>query len=82
MKLPTTENNLNPVQNVANHAQQTTSGAKLAQFHHQSLFSPSVATLQKAIKNNKLQSFPSLDQELLKHLPTSTATLKGHMKKN
>ena len=34
---------LNPVQNVVNHAQQITSRAKLAQFHHQSLFSPSVA---------------------------------------
>ena len=66
---------------VANHAQQTTSKAELAQFHHQSLFSPSVATLHKAIKNNQLQSFPDLDQELLKHLPTSTTTLKGHMKK-
>ena len=79
--IPDSSKKLNPVQNVANHAQQTTSRAKLAQFHHQSLFSPSVATLQKAIKNNQLQSFPGLDQELLKHLPTSTATLKGHMKK-
>ena len=81
MEFPTTECFLKPVQNVANHAQQTTSRAELAQFHHQSLFSPSVATLRKAIKNNQLQSFPGLDQELLKHLPTSTATLKGQMKK-
>ena len=82
IEVPIPAKKLNPVQNVANHAQQTTSRAELAQFHHQSLFSPPVATLQKAIKNNQLQSFPGLDQELLKHLPTSTATLKGHMHKN
>ena len=74
--------NLNPVENVANHVQQTTSKAELAQFHHQSLFSPPVVTLQNAIKNNQLKSFPGLEKLLLQHLPTSTITLKGHIEKN
>ena len=82
MEFPTTECFLKPVQNVANHAQQTTLRAELAQFHHQSLFSAPVAILQKAIKNNQLKSFPGFDQALLKHRTTSTATLKGHMHKN
>ena len=82
MELPTPAKTLNPVKNVTNHVQQTPSKAELAQFHHESLFSPPVVTLQKAIKNNQLQSFPGLDEDLLKHLPTSTATLKGHMHKN
>ena len=76
------EKDLDPVKNVANHAQQTTSKPELAQYHHQSLFSPSVVTLQKAINNHQLDSFPGLETDLLKHLPTSTATLKGHMHKN
>ena len=82
MELQTQTKSLNPVKNFANHVQQTTSKAELAQFYHQSYFTPPVVTLQKAIKNNQLKSFPGLEQSLLKHLPTSTATLKGHMHKN
>ena len=82
MELQTQTKSLNPVKNFANHVQQTTSKAELAQFYHQSYFTPPVVTLQKAIKNNKLKSFPGLEQALLQHLPTSTATLKGHMHKN
>ena len=81
IKLPTATINPNPIKNVANHVQQTTNKAELTQFHHRSLFLPPVVTLQKSIKNNQLKSFPGLEQSLLKHLPTSTATLKGHMHK-
>ena len=58
VEFPTTEKKLNPVQNVANHAQQTTSRAEYAQFHHQSLFSPSVATLQKLLRTTNYNLFP------------------------
>ena len=60
-------------------AYHTTSRAQLAQYHHQSMFSPPQATILKAIKNNQLTYFPGLTQDLLKHLPPATATHKGHM---
>ena len=62
-----------------NHATKTK--AELAQFHHQSLFSPPTATIKKAIYNDQLKSFPGLEKALLKHLPISAATIKGHMYK-
>ena len=66
----------------ANHVHQSTTRADTAQFYHQSLFSPSVVTLRKAMDNHQLDSFPGLGPALLKHLPPSTATAKGHMHKN
>ena len=67
---------------VAQNAHSTTSTAtkaELAMYHHQSLFCPTQATLTKAIQNKQLSSFPGLTTMLLKHLPPSTATSKGHM---
>ena len=66
----------------ANHAHHTSTRAELAEFHHQSLLSPPTTTILKALKNNQLNSFPGLTQEILRHLPPSTATAKGHMHKN
>ena len=64
---------------IAASAHQTTTKPKLAEYHHQLLFAPPTSTVLKAIKNNQLESFPGLDQTLLKFLPPSTATHKGHM---
>ncbi len=66
----------------AAHAHETSTKAELIQYHHQSLFSPPVATITKALKNNQLAGFPGLTQEILRHLPPSTATHKGHMHQN
>ena len=60
----------------------TTTKPELAQYHHQSLFSPTVATLSAAINNHQLDSFPGLTKMLLKKLPPATATYKGHMHRN
>ncbi len=57
----------------------TATQAELAMYHHQSLFCPTKTTLLKAINNNQLASFPGLTKTLVKHLPPSTATHKGHM---
>merc|ERR1711966_167889 len=69
-------------QQQANHLHQSSTKAETAEFYHQSLFSPPPTTLLKAIKNNQFDSFPGLVPSLLKHLPPSTATAKGHMPKN
>ena len=66
----------------AHNAHETTTKAELAKYHHQSLFSPPVVTITKAIKNYHLNSFPGLEKALLKHLPMSSATIKGHMHQN
>ena len=65
---------------IACSAYQTSTKAELAQYHHQSLFSPPETTVINAINNDQLRSFPGLTTALLKHLPPSTATYKGHMK--
>ena len=64
---------------IALSAYHTSSQAELAQYHHQSLWSPPVSTLIKAIKNHHLDTFPGLTTAVLRHLPPSTATAKGHM---
>ena len=64
------------------HAHDTSSQAELAQYHHQSLCSLPTSTILKAIKNDQLTSFPELTTALLKHLPPSTATHKGHMRQH
>ena len=64
----------------AHHAHQTSTKGETAQFYHQALFSPPPVTLLNAIKNH--QTFPGLVPLLLKHLPKSTATARGHMHKN
>ena len=52
----------------------------LAAYHHASLFSPVHSTLEYAIKNNHLTSWPGLTRNLIvKHLPPIIATAKGHL---
>ena len=70
------------VSHQAHHVHLSSTKAETAQFYHQSLFSPPVVTLLKAVNNAQLDSFPGLVPSLLKHLPPSTATAKGHMHKN
>ena len=65
----------------AQKSHKTTTKAELAQYHHQSLFSPPVVTITNVIENDQLDSFPGLQKALLKHLPVSSATIKGHMHK-
>ena len=67
---------------VANNVTSTSSQAEIAKYHHQSLGSSPKSTLLKAIKNhsNLFNTFPGLSYKLInKHLPLSTATMKGHM---
>ena len=71
-----------PKVNVTDNVRQTTSKTELAQYHHQFLFPPPVMTILKAIHKDQLKTFPRLENLLLKHLPTPTATLKGHMHNN
>ena len=62
-------------------AHETTLQEELAQFDHQSLFSPPVVTIEKAIHNDQLNSFPGLERALLKQLTIASATIKWHMRK-
>lgn len=66
----------------AHNAWQTTSKAKLIQFLHQCAFSPPPSTWIRAINNNQFHTWPGLTADAVrKHLPDSTATAKGHLKK-
>ena len=67
----------------ANSAYTMSSNESLIQYLHQALFSPSKATLIKAINNNQLASWPGLTTAAVnKYLPDSSpATNKGHMKR-
>ena len=67
---------------IAHHAMQTSTREELAQYYHQCLLSPPKPTLLQAIDNQPFKTFPGLTYELIsKHLPPSTATDKGHMKR-
>ena len=53
---------------------------ELANHHHQSVCSPPKTSFLRAIANKQFRSFPGLTYQLIiKHLPPSTATDKGHM---
>jgi hypothetical protein len=62
----------------------TSSAAEYARYVHQLLFSPPAATLLLALnKSTKLQTIPGLTPALIpSHLPRSTATNKGHMRRH
>jgi len=61
---------------------QTSTKEELAQFYHQCLLSPPKPTLLQGTDNQPFKTFPGLTYELIsKHLPPSTATDKGHMKR-
>ena len=56
------------------------SAANRIRFYHAALFSPTLTTLQSAIKAGFLSSFPGLDLKTLqRHPPLSEATIKGHL---
>ena len=55
---------------------------ELAQYYHQCLLSPPKPAILQAIDNQPFKTFPGLTYELISnHLPPSTATDKGHMKR-
>ena len=52
---------------------------ELAKYHHQSVCSLPKSSFLRAISNQQFRSFPGLTYQLIsKHLPSSTATYKGH----
>ena len=69
-------------EHMAENAYAMTSKESLIRYLHQRLFSPTKRTLVKAIKNNQLNTWPSITADAVrKHLPESApATDKGHMK--
>ena len=65
---------------IINNVIPTNSKPILKMYHNQTLGSPSVPTIVKACRKNQLNTFPGLDSTLiLRHLPRSRATAKGHM---
>ena len=67
---------------IANIIHETGTKEELARYYHQCLGSPPKPTLLKALQNDQLSSIPGLSYELIsKHLPPSTATDKGHMRR-
>ena len=61
---------------------QTSSKGELANYHHQSLGSPTTWAMLNALKNHptELMSMSGMDKDLItKYLEPSTATAKGHM---
>lgn len=63
-----------------NNAYVFTSQEDTIKYLHQCFFSPTKATLLKSINNNQLLGVPGLTKEsVTKHLPPSSATIKGHM---
>jgi hypothetical protein len=62
----------------------TSSAAEYARYYHQLLCSPPVATLPLALdKSNELKTIPGLTPQLIQtHLPRSTTTDKGHMRRH
>ena len=54
--------------------------AERIKFYHASLFSPTMTTLENAIKAGYLVTFPHITTKQLRQFPpNSTATVKGHM---
>ena len=67
-------------EHIINNVIPTSSKPILAMYHHQTLGSPPVSNIVKACCNNQLDTFPGLDSTLiLRHLPPSRTTAKGHM---
>lgn len=65
---------------IANAAIGSPSAADLVEFSHASLCSPTVSTLETALKKNYVRGFPGLTaKSLRKHTPNSVATAKGHL---
>ena len=65
---------------MANAAISSPTPADLVAYSHASLCSPTLSTLEKALKNNYIRNFPGLSlKSLRKHPPKSIATAKGHL---
>ena len=57
-----------------------TSQVETIKYLNQCFFSPTKTTFLKAIANNQLIGVPGLTKEVvMKYLPPSSATIKGHM---
>ena len=84
-KLPEIQNIVNAEAAIhcANNAYTTKSNATLIRYIHQSLYSPTKATLLNTIRNQQLPTWPGLTTKAVqKYLPeTSPQTDKGHMKR-
>ena len=81
---PTAHNydTINSAKEFATNTIQTSTMEELAKYYHQCLLSPPKLTLLQSINNQPLRTFPGLTYGLIsKHLPPSTATDKGHMKR-
>ena len=80
--IPATINQTAKDKEIAANTIQTSTKEELAQYYHQCLLSPPKPTILQAIDNQPFKTFPGLTYELIsKHLPPSTATDKGHMKR-
>ena len=65
---------------IINNVLPTSSKPVLEIYHHQKLGYPPVPTIVKACRNNQLNKFPGIESTIiLRHLPPSRATAKGHM---
>lgn len=77
---PPIDNNNHHSANIVNHVLRT---KELVAFAHAALFSPTLTTLQKAIRNNLLVGFPGLTLSSIRDFPPITpATIKGHLDQN
>ena len=64
----------------ASNVYHTSSRSEWIQYLHQACFSPVSSTWCKAIDNDQFLGWPGLTSKAVKkHLPASTATVKGHM---
>jgi hypothetical protein len=71
-----------PVTEKINFTHSTNCKTNAVKFAHQSLCNPPLSTLLKAIRAGFLDGCPNITEKLVvKYLPPSTATAKGHMKK-
>ena len=52
---------------------------ELVQYLHAACLSPVKLTFKKSIKKDHFKTCPGLTPGLLKHLPTSMATVQGHL---
>jgi hypothetical protein len=68
---------------IAANVDATSSAAEYARYIHQFMCSPPSATLLRALnRSEELTTIPGLTPALIKNLPCSTATDKGHMRQH
>ena len=73
---------VHPGVDLANFTHSIKTRANGVKFAHQSLCSPKISTLLKAVRKGFLKGCPNLSEKLiLKYLNASPATSKGHMKR-